>query len=627
MSDPTIHFQPLGQKVEARRGRTLLELAAEAGLSIESICGGTGKCGKCKMVVRSGLANVTPVTTTEKDALTATERASGLRLSCQASICRAGNVVVEVPQESQRGHHRLLAAGVERKVKLEPAVEKIVLRLPPATLKDLRADDDRLVEVLERKVRRRLRISEGVHKHLPAGLRKGGWVSTVTAFRGEEIIRVDPGNTSGELYGVAVDVGTTKVVAYLVDLVSGRTLETESIPNPQIPYGEDVIARITYTVKNKDGLRTLQRAISEGVSSLITAVCTRARISPDDVLEVMVVGNTAMHHLFFGIPPQHLAEAPYAPVVRTAISVNPALVGLNTYPFGKVSSLPNIAGFVGADALADLVASGLYDDSEIGMMIDIGTNTEIIAGNVDRLVSCSCASGPAFEGAHIKFGMRASTGAIERVFIDRDTLEVKVQTVEDAPARGICGSGIVDTLSQMLGAGLLDATGRIRARAGDRRFKKGKDGVPEFVLVPGKEAGSGKDIVVTQHDVQEIQLAKAAIYTGVALVTRRLGVEPKDLVKVYAAGAFGTYVDASSAIAIGMYPDVPVERIKFIGNAAGSGARMCLRSVRMRDLAERQSREVEYLELAAEKAFQNEFAQAMFLPHRDLSRFPSVAKT
>jgi uncharacterized 2Fe-2S/4Fe-4S cluster protein (DUF4445 family) len=300
---------------------------------------------------------------------------------------------------------------------------------------------------------------------------------------------------------------------------------------------------------------------------------------------------------------------------------------MNTYPFGKVSSLPNIAGFVGADAVADLVASGLYDDKKTGMMIDIGTNTEIIAGNKDRLISCSCASGPAFEGAHIKFGMRAATGAIERVWIDRINHEVMLRTIDDAPPRGICGSGIVDAISEMFKAGILDPSGRIMVSPEDNRTRKGPDGPGEYVLARTDETSSGEVLTITQHDVQEIQLAKAAIYTGVSILMKKLKVDSSDLSRVYAAGAFGTYVDASSAIAIGMYPDVPVERIQFIGNAAGSGARMCLRSTKMRDLADDLSREVEYVELAAEKTFQTEFAQAMFLPHRDLTRFPNHSAT
>jgi uncharacterized 2Fe-2S/4Fe-4S cluster protein (DUF4445 family) len=288
-----------------------------------------------------------------------------------------------------------------------------------------------------------------------------------------------------------------------------------------------------------------------------------------------------------------------------------------------VSSLPNVAGFVGADAVADLVSSSLFKDRKIGMMIDIGTNTEIIAGNNERLISCSCASGPAFEGAHIKFGMRASTGAIERVWIDPSGGEVLLRTVDDAQPRGICGSGIVDAISEMFKAGMLDASGRLAPAKGTDRIRKSETGGNEFVLARANETAMGEEITITQHDIQEIQLAKAAIFTGVAVLMKRLKLRCSDLSKVYAAGAFGTYVDASSAINIGMYPDVPVDRIKFIGNAAGSGARMCLKSTKMRDLADDLSRKVKYVELAAEPSFQNEFAQAMFLPHRDLSRFPN----
>jgi len=622
MPDRTIHFQPLGRKIETKKGKTLLQLATLAGLTIESICGSEGKCGKCRVIVQSGSANVSPLNSNEEKILDKKERASGTRLACQAHVVRDGPIVVEVPQESQRGHQRLLAAGTERRVRLEPAVRKTLLKVPPATLKDLRADDDRLLQLAEKKTKVKMTIAPGVHNLLPAALRDKAWITTVTTFRGEEIIKIESGDTTDDVLGVAVDIGTTKVVAYLVDLRSGMVLDTETMANPQIPFGEDVIARISYCNRKKDGLAELQKAIAIGVDGLIWKLCAAARREPSDVLEVMVVGNTAMHHLFFGIPAKHLAEAPYAPVVRKSLVVRPGQVGLSTYPHGKVSSLPNIAGFVGADAVADLIASGLFEDDDLGMMIDIGTNTEIVAGNKKRLVSCSCASGPAFEGAHIKFGMRAASGSIERVWIDPDTGEIVVRTVDDAPPRGICGSGIVDALSEMLAHGIIDQAGRLAPRA-HPGVRKDRQGMAEFVLVQGGSKSAGGEITITQHDIQEIQLAKAAIFTGVTTLMRKLGIEAGDLSTVYAAGAFGTYVDASSAIRIGMYPDVPVDRIKFIGNAAGSGARMCLRSTRMRDVADELSHRVEYVELAAEKDFQREFAQAMFLPHRDLSRFPS----
>lgn len=626
MPESHVQFQPMGRKIRAKKGSTLLELAREGGVPLESICNSAGKCGKCRVVVRSGGSALSEPSTSEQRLLTPQEIGSGKRLACQARVLYPGSIVLEVPEESLRGHHRLLAVGLERKVRLRPAVRKIVLRIPPATMKDLSSDDERLIRALRRKVRHRLEISPGVHKDLPRALRACSWVSTVALFRGSEVIKVEPGDTTDRLYGVAVDIGTTKVVAYLVDLNSGETVRTESSPNPQIPYGEDVMSRITYADKVPDGLAQLQKAITATLNSMIAKLCEAEAITPDDVLEVMVVGNTAMHHIFFGIPVSHLADAPYAPAVRSALTVSPAHVGLGTCPSGKVSSLPNIAGFVGADAVADLLASGLYEDKKTGMMIDIGTNTEIIAGNRERLVSCSCASGPAFEGAHIKFGMRASTGAIERVWIDPATKEVTVRTVEDSEPRGICGSGIVDALAEMLKVGILDTSGKIIVSPENPGTRRGRDGLPEFVLVRASESAQKEDIVVTQHDVQEIQLAKAAIFAGVAILMKRLGLRCSSINRIYAAGAFGTYVDASSAISIGMYPDVPVERIKFIGNAAGSGARMCLRSTEMRDLAESLSKKVEYIELAAQKEFQAEFAQAMFLPHRDMSRFSSIAR-
>ncbi|MCU0852473.1 MAG: ASKHA domain-containing protein [Thermoplasmata archaeon] len=625
MARPLVQFQPLGRKTEPRKGMTLLEMAGDLGIAIESVCGSTGKCGKCKVFVRSGGDFMAPPTESELRTLGGQAVKTGARLACQARIKTSGNIVVEVPQESQRGHHRLLATGIERKVKLHPGVRKVLLKIPPATMKDLRADDDRLLEVLQKKAKKAAYLSPGTHGHLPDALRGKNWVTTVTLFRDLEVIRAEPGDTTDSVHGVAVDIGTTKVVAYLLDLRSGEVLATESIPNPQIPFGEDLMSRISYTKRNPDGMRKLQGVIVDGLNTLISRLCESKAIRTDEVLEVMIVGNTAMHHIFFGIPAYHLAAAPYAPAVRTSLSVSTSHLGIDAYPFGKVSSLPNIAGFVGADAVSDLLASGLYEDDKLGMMIDIGTNTEIIAGNRRRLVSCSCASGPAFEGAHIGFGMRAATGAIERVWIDPSTHEVTLRTIDDAPPKGICGSGIVDAIAELLKTGVLDPSGRIRIGEGGKRARKGKDGHAEFVLAWARDTSVSQDIVVSQKDIQEIQLAKAAIFTGVSIMMKKLKTEPSTLNRVYAAGAFGTYVDAGAAIRIGMYPDVPQERIKFIGNAAGSGARMCLKSVEMRDLAEKLSRKVEYVELAAERDFQEEFAKAMFLPHRDLSRFPSAA--
>lgn len=627
MPEASTRFQPVGRKATTRKGSTLLELASETEVSLESICGGAGSCGKCKVRVTDGMEFLSPVNETEVKVLTPAEVASGMRLACQATATSEGDIAVHVPEGSLRGHHRLLASGVEPPVSLKPALRKIVLRIPPATLRDIRADDDRLLDMLNSEAAVAANISQGVHRSIPGALREKSWEATVTLFRDEEVIMVEPGDTSGELLGAAVDVGTTKIAAYLIDLTSGESLGQVSEPNPQIPFGEDVMSRITFATRNADGLEKLHGAVISTVNFMIRSLCDKAGKDPTDVMEVMVVGNTAMHHMFFGIPPSHLASAPYAPAVRSSLSVDPGHLGVDIYPFGKVSSLPNIAGFVGADAVAVLVSSGLYDDEDIGMMIDIGTNTEIIAGNRERLLGCSCASGPAFEGAHIRHGMRASTGAIERVSIEPETLSVHLRTVDDAPPRGICGSGIVDALAEMLRCGVISSSGKIVPEKGPGRVRPGADGKLEFVLAMKDETENGSEVTVTQNDIQEIQLAKSAIFTGISVLVRRLGIRYSDIMTIYAAGAFGTYIDASSAMAIGMYPDVPVERIKFIGNAAGSGARMALKSLDTRTLADRLSKSVEYVELASEADFQSEFAKAMFLPHREEDRFPSLRRT
>ena len=624
MSRASAHFQPTGNRTDVVVGKTLLDLAVEAGASIESLCAGSGKCGKCRAVIISGSGNVSPPNESERKALTAEELEMGVRLACQAKVVSEADVVVEIPDVSRRSHHRLLARGIEPEITLNPAMKKVLVRLPPATLQDVRADDDRLLHVLEERAKVSTTVPLGIQRRLPQALRDGDWETTVTIYRDTELVGVDPGDTTGTLLGVAVDIGTTKMVAYLLDLTDGRVLGTESMPNPQIPFGEDVMSRITYTSREEDGLGRLQKTVVDGLNDLMRKLCGGAGAETDDILEVMMVGNTAMHHIFFGIPATHLASAPYAPVVRGALSVDPGHIGVEMYPFGKVSALPNIAGFVGADAMGVLISSGLYDDDEVGMMIDIGTNTEIIAGNRDRLISCSAASGPAFEGAHIRHGMRASTGAVEKVWIDPADMNIHVRTVDDAPARGICGSGIVDALAQMFKAGVMSETGKLAEPTRENHVREASDGKREFVLVSADDAEGGREVTVAQSDIQEIQLAKAAIFTGVSTLMRKLGVRCADLRTIYAAGAFGTYVDAESAITLGMYPDVPPERIKFVGNAAGSGARMALKSVEARDLAERLSRKVEYVELAAEKDFQTEFAKAMFIPHRDVSRFPSM---
>ena len=397
MTDHTIRFQPHGSRTASRPGSTVLDLAQEAGVSIESICGGLGKCGKCRVMVTHGKERLSPISDIERRMFSGEQTGDELRLACQARIVSDGDVIVVVPEASRREHHRLVTSGIEPSIQLAPAISKVLLKIPPATLADVRADDDRLLDILNSEAAVVANIAPGVHRLVPRALREKSWEATAVLYMKEELIGIDPGDSTGDLLGVAVDVGTTKLAAYLVDLTTGTTIGTESKPNPQIPFGEDVMSRITFAANSEGGLEKLQKAVAAAVNDLICQLCEGSGRSTMDILEVVVVGNTAMHHIFFGISPSHLAMAPYAPVVRKRLSVDPGHVGIEMYPFGKVSALPNIAGFVGADAVAALMSSGLHDDDDLGMMIDIGTNTEIIAGSRKRLVGCSCASGPAFK--------------------------------------------------------------------------------------------------------------------------------------------------------------------------------------------------------------------------------------
>jgi uncharacterized 2Fe-2S/4Fe-4S cluster protein (DUF4445 family) len=331
-----------------------------------------------------------------------------------------------------------------------------------------------------------------------------------------------------------------------------------------------------------------------------------------------------MHHLFLGIDPRYLALSPYPPAIRSSINIRTKDIGLKTNPGANVYVLPNVAGFVGADALADVLATEVYKLKPISIMIDVGTNTEIVLGNEQRIMACSCASGPAFEGGHIEFGMRAEPGAIESVYVDPSNLEPGFKTVGDARPRGICGSGIVDAVGAMLKVGIINKYGLINTRLNHRRIRT--DGVPQYVLSWKEENDAGRDLAVTQHDVQEIHLAKAAIYSGETILMKHMHVEPSEIRKVFLAGAFGTYVDPQSAVILGMYPDVPLERVQFVGNAAGSGARMALLSRDARENSDRIVQRIDYVELAADPSFQHEFTEALQLPHKDLTRFPTVAQ-
>jgi uncharacterized 2Fe-2S/4Fe-4S cluster protein (DUF4445 family) len=616
-------FQPEGKRVRIKSGSTILEAANLAGADLTSICGGKGKCGKCKVIVEKEKGNVSSIAEAENRFLSSAEISAGYRLACCTSVM--GNVVVRIPEESRTGRQRLQVEGIETPVKLEPLVKKYFVKLQGPTLKDPRSDVDRLLdELLVQYGLENLELTYDLVQRLPFILRDSGWEVTVV-MRDNEIISLEPGDTTDRIFGYAVDIGTTKLAGYLLDLITGKVIAAGSAMNPQIPYGEDVVTRITYAMKGIKELKELQRAVVGGLNQILADLLEKTGVKREEVYEMTAVGNTAMHHLFLKLNPKFLALSPYTPVLRKEISVNAKRVGVKINSRSYVHVLPVIAGFVGADNVAVILATEIYKRSELCLALDVGTNTEIVLGNKDEMLVCSCASGPAFEGAHIKHGMRAATGAIEKVRIDPETLEVKYWTIDDAKPRGICGSALVDVLAEMLKAGVIDATGTMNKELNSPRLRV-CEGVPEFVLAWKKETSIGDDIVVTQRDVRELQLAKAAMNTGAMTLMRKKGVTEKDIDIVFIAGAFGSYIDPESSTVIGMHPEFPLEKVKVVGNAAGTGARMALVSKTCRKTAEEIHGKIRYVELAAEPCFQAEFMNSTFMPYADLNRFPRTSE-
>jgi uncharacterized 2Fe-2S/4Fe-4S cluster protein (DUF4445 family) len=611
-------FEPNGLKLEVERGTRILDAMKMVGLAIRTECGGKGICGKCKIMAKDP-SKLTKVTEAEKE-LIRSELKCGYRLACECFV--VDNVTIHVPEESQVKIRKLLIEGTERPVDVDPTIRKVFIRIPKPSLQDVRSDAQRLKDALNEIYGiEAVEIDYQLLKKLPKILRDSNWKVTATIWAEKDIISVEKGNTSEDAYGISVDIGTSKIIICLSSLLDGQLITTESLENPQIKHGEDVISRISYA-KSESQLKELQQLIITLLNELISKVCRRSGLDPQHIYEAVVVGNTAMHHFFLGIPPKHLGLSPYVPAVASPINEKARNLGLRLNGSAKVHVFPVIAAFVGGDAVADIIATGIYESDELSMILDIGTNTEIVIGNKDGLMACSCASGPAFEGAHIKCGMKAVTGAIERLQMEPEKLLVTYQTIGDAKPIGLCGSAIVDAVANLLRCKVINESGTFASSASAPRIRiLGKE--RSFVLVSKKE-GASRDIVITQKDIREIQLAKAAIYTGCYILMKRKHSKPKDVKKLYIAGAFGNYLSLKNSKLIGMLPDIPTKSMSFVGNAAGAGARMALISKKLRQTAALISREVDYVELAQEQDFQMEFSSAMFFPHKDLARFPSL---
>jgi len=623
MHQHIIVFYPEGKCAEAEAGETLLSVARRLGVAIDSACGGQGVCGKCRVIVLLGSveAESSPLLIPEQEQ-------EGHVLACQAKVC--GDVVVGVPVESQRGELQILtgeAQGFDTGAPAGPLARQVELELVPPSSRDNADDLTRLIRALSEK--RGKELSPGIDlpalQALPGVAREAGWkVDLLVGEIAGGTWIFDLRREVTPVYGLAIDVGTTTVVVQLVDLETGALVGTAAALNDQISFGSDVISRIVASEENREGVGALQQAIQGTLNRLIEELLEKHHLEREQLLCACCAGNTVMTQFLLGIEAGALRREPYVPTARQFPGVRASDVGLAIHPRGPVRVMPCISSYVGGDITAGVLAAGMEEAEEIEALVDLGTNGEVAVGGKDWLVCASCSAGPAFEGSGVKHGMYAGPGAIERVEYDAVTDEVRWRTVGGGKPRGICGSGLVDTLAALLSAGVIDRSGRIDLGKPTRRVRAG-DEEPEFVLVWGEEAGREEDITLGENDIQNLIRAKAAVYAGLSVLLKRVNLKASDLAQVMVAGAFGNYLDAENAVSIGLLPDLPLERIRFVGNSSVAGARKALLSCAVREKADLISGKMTNFELSLEPDFMEAYVAGLFLPHTDLSLFPSAA--
>lgn len=613
----TIDLEPIGRRVNTTGENTLLQVAQSAGIQITALCGGEGWCGKCRVRIIEG--NVSPLTADEQNTLSEEDLQQGIRLACQTKPL--SDIILEILPEFLSTSQRLQIEGVLSIIEnpLDSLVTIHDLSLNPPNLDDLSSDLTRLETALQNKGIHNPETDLPFLQQLSDRLRQYNWQIRAVTYN-NHLIDIFPPQTPP--LGIAIDIGSTKIAAYLVDLEQSKVIAKGGAVNPQVAYGDDVVSRIAFANQHAHGKQVLQEVLITKLNELISELCHETSTSSHQIVAAVAVGNTVIHHLFLGLSLRQLGETPYIPTISSAMEIPAREIGLTLAPSAQLYLPPVIAGYVGADHVSMLLAANvLQQTKKIVVALDIGTNTEISLftphqsskPNHDnggyfsgRLVCCSCASGPAFEGAHIHNGMRAVPGAIEHVQFRNGNLYM--YTIESKPPIGICGSGILDAIAELYRIGAIDSAGRLKK---DAIYVRAAKGGGEFVLVPAGKSGNAREIVVTRRDVNEIQLAKGAIRAGVEILLHELGLSYHDIDEFIIAGAFGTYLDIESAIRIGMFPPLPKERFKQIGNAAGMGAVYLLLSRQARQLAEQIAQNAEYIELTIHPHFRDIYVKAL----------------
>ena len=608
-----LRILPDDRTLEVLSGTTILRAAHAAGVDITATCGGRGRCTSCRVKFIEG--TVPPPTIMDELQLGADLVRDGYRLSCQCGVTEPITVELAPPLDERAFQILGAGAGVAGRIPIDSGVVKHVVKVALPREEHHQTSD--LEQLLEAIGRAPADVHPDLLRQLPAALRESEGEVTVTTF-GSTVIGVERGDTALMKFGLAVDIGTTSVVTSLIELESGEQLASVSSLNPQAVFGGDLMSRIAFVQFNPGNLRKLQTRIIGLLNRHIEQLTRESGVLAKWIFKVVVVGNTCMHHLLLGIDPSYVGLAPYAPVLRHPLVIPARELHLAVASEARVCLLPIVAGFVGADAVAVALATRIHESAAVRAAVDIGTNGEVLLGSRERLWACSAPAGPALEGAQIRHGMRGAAGAIDRVRVDADGIQV--HTIAEAAAQGICGSGLIDLIAGLLDAGVIDWTGLIDLdrRAAlppalrDRVRQVGD--VREVVLLRSGEAGATREIVLTQEDVRQVQLAKGAIASGIALLQQVAGVGSERVAELMLAGGFGNYVSIQSALRIGLIPPLPAEKIRYVGNAASLGAQLCLVSEPERARAERIARSIEHVSLAAHPQFQDIFVDCMNFP-------------
>lgn len=609
-----------GKPIPLKEGESLLHALWRHEIYLTASCGGKGTCGKCKVRLIEGEAEVR-----SRAKLTEDEIKAGLALACQAYP--RGDVSIEIPEGSRLVVGQRIAVSATTDLAgylpagkgISPLVSRVELTLPPPTLDDNISDLERLRRALDEKGLPGMRFSRDFVAETGRALRKAGWDFHLDYAGGPEAVRICS-KKEGARYGLAVDIGTTTVVVYLVDLADGRIVDVGLTYNSQMRWGDDVITRIVHATEG-GGLEELRRAVVSDINDLASVLTQKHGIERGAVESASVSGNTTMTQMFWGLDPGTIREEPYIPTLNTYPLWQARSAALKIHPRGPVYTVPAVASYVGGDIVSGALVSKMTRSEELSLFMDIGTNGEIALGSSEWLVTAAASAGPCFEGSGIRHGMRATDGAVEKVKIDPESYEPKISVIGDAEPMGICGSGMIEAISDMFLTGVVDQKGKLQRGIDTWRVVEGAEGL-EYVI----HKNGGAVVSLTEVDIENILRAKAAIYAGVSLLVSEVGMSMSDIQRVYIAGGFGNYIDIERAVVLGMLPDLPVERFQFLGNASVAGAYLTLLSEDMRAEAEDIASKMTYMELSVSGRFMDEYMSAMFLPHTDLGRFPSVEK-